>query len=166
MAIASSSMLRLIPACAGTTRSAPFPSGRKGAHPRLRGDYIRGFIMGTSRAGSSPPARGLREQPRCSIARLGLIPACAGTTAIVFRHLLVLRAHPRLRGDYSRGGIKKMNAVGSSPPARGLLHGDRLDAEDPGLIPACAGTTFDRSCHHSGRQAHPRLRGDYNTPFS
>ena len=52
--------------------------------------------------------------------------------------------------------------MGSSPLARGLLHGAQIDAGLPGIIPARAGFTRWRSRILSPVGDHPRSRGVYD----
>ncbi len=112
-------VVRLIPACAGTT--GQHPTGRRlpGAHPRLRGDHRLAYRRLAPRRGSSPPARGPRKGCRPVRRLAGLIPACAGTTRSLSPAPPVTRAHPRLRGDHSSDNCFLSSTRGSSPPARG-----------------------------------------------
>ena len=91
----------------------------------------------------------------------GLIPACAGTTAVFFTDQERWWAHPRLRGDYCKKVESSLRYWGSSPPARGLPHSPTQSPEFVRLIPACAGTTKAGKTVWLRRRAHPRLRGDY-----
>ncbi len=92
-----------------------------------------------------------------------LIPACAGTTHSVIYASVLIKAHPRLRGDHSATGFLLSFRGGSSPPARGPPQEDVMLVRQCRLIPACAGTT--RRERDRGRRwwAHPRLRGDHKT---
>ena len=141
----SSSLYRahagLIPACAGTTFSGRRLCADYEAHPRLRGDYHMPAARSGRWAGSSPPARGLHCSAISLIARLGLIPACEGTTEDVFQNASDSEAHPRLRGDYRKTEYLSPIITGSSPPARGLLVVSSGHILPIRLIPACAGTT-------------------------
>ena len=56
--------------------------------------------------------------------------------------LLVIQAHPRLRGDYAERLAQENRHKGSSPPARGLQQPAQCDGMNYRLIPACAGTTL------------------------
>ncbi len=151
----------LIPACAGTTWARHRRSSSRRAHPRLRGDHAPdGEKQGVLR-GSSPPARG---PPGCTAkirCRLGLIPACAGTTCLATASVSSPKAHPRLRGDHTLSGIMRYSPRGSSPPARGPRQRIILESGGERLIPACAGTTSARGESMSEARAHPRLRGDH-----
>ena len=155
---------RIIPACAGFTRSTV--SGRIGIrdHPRLRGVYCRPWRRAVSRrdhprlrgvyqipgmninclVGSSPLARGLLAARLRSVRRSGIIPACAGFTPIRISAGTCPKDHPRLRGVYLRNvGVDEF-LQGSSPLARGLRPGSRSPRPCP--------------------RDHPRLRGVYPLP--
>ena len=114
------------------------------AHPRLRGDYKFVLLPAGTYQGSSPPARGLLHVMIIQPYQPRLIPACAGTTREAALCCTWIEAHPRLRGDYRRFIGKLAQHIGSSPPARGLLHFRIIRQTVAGLIPACAGTTRNR----------------------
>ncbi len=151
----------LIPACAGTTLRTPSRGLREGAHPRLRGDHAVWPADTPTIGGSSPPARGPLRSVRLAAFPSGLIPACAGTTRMIFDHEITTGAHPRLRGDHVFLPWCGVDAEGSSPPARGPPLGFSHASGSLGLIPACAGTTLSSPASDTGRSAHPRLRGDH-----
>ena len=92
----------LIPARAGTTTMVRGRPVMGWAHPRSRGDHDEVPEHYKLQAGSSPLARGPRSQRLLAAARLGLIPARAGTTDP--RDIIegARRAHPRSRGDHRR----------------------------------------------------------------
>ena len=113
--------LRLIPACAGKTRTAPSGRASPTAHPRVCGENEAMGRPSLSRPGSSPRVRGKlgAEWPGFAISRL--IPACAGKTS----------------GHVAERAVE----VGSSPRVRGKRPLGLLGLRDRGLIPACAGKT-------------------------
>ena len=69
----------LIPACAGNTLCV-----RVGAHPRMRGEHMLGLSDDPAIRGSSPHARGTQIIAAFNRGKIGLIPACAGNTVIVW----------------------------------------------------------------------------------
>ncbi len=153
--------MRLIPACAGTTRASVRLCRPCRAHPRLRGDHGSPSGRGCVTGGSSPPARGpLGHKFRYVTARR-LIPACAGTTILADGTLGSPEAHPRLRGDHLPPRFCAVCSTGSSPPARGPLCATCSRMDEARLIPACAGTTSSLRISRSSIRAHPRLRGDH-----
>ena len=70
----------IIPARAGFTNTDTSPEWNPADHPRSRGVYAISRLTSTSRAGSSPLARGLPEENLDALFRLGIIPARAGFT--------------------------------------------------------------------------------------
>ena len=137
-------VLRIIPACAGSTRTrAPRDSSVSGSSPHARG--ARDFDnLEEPTCWDHPRMRG--EHPPRAEARaqgVGIIPACAGSTGARESHsqgstgssphargarsdsnaiFIRNRDHPRMRGEHVEG-----------------LHGRALLE---GIIPACAGSTL------------------------
>ncbi len=158
--------MRLIPACAGTTKLLSEYSGQISAHPRLRGDHKNGHLCHQKPAGSSPPARGPRPHRGDQRRNMGLIPACAGTTFAFRRSRAGVGAHPRLRGDHFCLFDRDHFSFGSSPPARGPRFSIVLPRVSVRLIPACAGTTRGVIAYGENIRAHPRLRGDHVVEYT
>ena len=111
--------------------------------------------------GSSPLARGLRQDLHPDPRAFGIIPARAGFTALGCLTCVLLRDHPRSRGVYRKTFFRQAESVGSSPLARGLLPPSCLPPFLRRIIPARAG--FTRSAGRWRRAAadHPRSRGVY-----
>ena len=55
-----------------------------------------------------------------------------------------------------------MLPVGSSPLARGARGARGVAAAAAGIIPACAGSTFEYGAGTNSHQDHPRLRGEHS----
>ena len=130
----------LIPACAGSTRTAPAGTPAARAHPRLRGEH------------------------HCSLehlVRLRLIPACAGSTPRDPARPIAAPTHPRMRGEHMAEAASGGARAGSSPHARGAHARLLLNLVSKGLIPACAGSTADLRKECTGLAAHPRMRGEH-----
>ena len=72
--------VRIIPAYAGSTPSAPGTrfSGRD--HPRIRGEHVAWCQVAGGVGGSSPHTRGARHHHRHRVSAVGIIPAYAGST--------------------------------------------------------------------------------------
>ncbi len=71
---------RLIPACAGKTRSGIDGGGQRGAHPRVCGENRSLGSATEISAGSSPRVRGKLRVEFVNDTLPRLIPACAGKT--------------------------------------------------------------------------------------
>ena len=134
--------VRLIPACAGSTRGGLRPRPGTAAHPRMRGEHGGRLIGQSGQPGSSPHARGARSAGHVAWVDKGLIPACAGSTGSILGRCAVLD--------------------GSSPHARGALTDRRPHLRHNGLIPACAGSTTISTPYRRVTGAHPRMRGEHS----
>ena len=92
-------------------------------------------------SGSSPLARGTRDDLKPGEAATRLIPARAGNT----RQRCAVRygssAHPRSRGEHREDVLEVFHLHGSSPLARGTRTYRFLLADRLRLIPARAGNT-------------------------
>ena len=90
----------IIPAYAGSTGS-PASSGRgSGDHPRIRGEHRWRWMAPTRSDGSSPHTRGAPHRNRLPVYREGIIPAYAGSTAVVLDAGVRDADHPRIRGEH------------------------------------------------------------------
>ncbi len=69
---------RITPACAGNSCAAPIFRGRRGDHPRLRGEQKEMLNLRTHTRGSPPLARGTAHSGALSRGTRRITPACAG----------------------------------------------------------------------------------------
>ncbi len=149
-----------IPAFAGSTRRARRTRAASRAHPRDRGEHAVGRPAPVVGRGSSPRSLGAHRQLRRRHARLGLIPAFAGSTLTPPLPSTGPRAYPRVRGEHSACVPNSRCAGGSSPRSRGAPHRRSGLQGQPGLIPAFAGSTSQHSPAFTSPWAHPRVRGE------
>ena len=133
--------VRLIPACAGKTAMSLSRLLRARAHPRMRGENKLEASVPFQLWGSSPHARGKRCGISTGFLPAGLIPACAGKTAMRRDSPQRRWAHPRMRGENTLTEASTTAGLGSSPHARGKRQRPRLRGRRHRLIPACAGKT-------------------------
>ena len=172
---------RIIPARAGFTAPSQFSSKAVRDHPRSRGVYPCNAITSGFLDGSSPLARGLRDEREQPRPLPGIIPARAGFTRRRPRQRPRRPDHPRSRGVYgppacgrgsqsdhprSRGVYADRARIvaiigGSSPLARGLLAPPVEEIHPVRIIPARAGFTPTRPASPSRSRDHPRSRGVY-----
>ena len=151
----------IIPARAGFTRSPGRAVSFPGDHPRSRGVYSQAICRHGRVSGSSPLARGLRQERHPMPVRGGIIPARAGFTsrrATLSGHR---QDHPRSRGVYRDACCQRGADAGSSPLARGLPSVAGRLARAAGIIPARAGFTATAADSSPHRRDHPRSRGVY-----
>ena len=151
----------LIPARAGNTRARRILSAVIRAHPRSRGEHPTRGRRCSSRAGSSPLARGTPVAVSWTAGLVGLIPARAGNTCRADCVFPGPEAHPRSRGEHAPSCPPEMWTPGSSPLARGTRHASRFWRLCSGLIPARAGNTGLLSQRRCRLGAHPRSRGEH-----
>ena len=111
--------------------------------------------------GSSPHARGARVTRNAGVVVLGIIPACAGSTAAGPTSPPPRRDHPRMRGEHNKTINDYVRMMGSSPHARGARHGHGPADGACRIIPACAGSTCSRRCDLPVAWDHPRMRGEH-----
>ena len=131
----------IIPACAGSTLSNLKYWRTDGDHPRMCGEHWWRPLRLCPIWGSSPHVRGAPTACRIRSAQVGIIPACAGSTASRIASMVLDRDHPRMCGEHSLRIILRIWALGSSPHVRGALHDYLSVNEFTGIIPACAGST-------------------------
>ena len=90
---------RFIPAYAGNSSSATYPSRSNSVHPRLRGELNCTALVLTPLIGSSPLTRGTLSVKRSLSIPRRFIPAYAGNSWQVIRECTFYAVHPRLRGE-------------------------------------------------------------------
>ena len=155
----------LIPACAGKTKCTPIIHRPLAAHPRVCGENDLYTFEKHLKCGSSPRVRGKLLSDYLASLRRGLIPACAGKTAINTNHCHASWAHPRVCGENARVAEYEAREEGSSPRVRGKPDGKNGIAAPLRLIPACAGKTSASTMPKPQSSAHPRVCGE-NLPGS
>ena len=134
----------LIPAHAGKTVMVRPLDWSAGAHPRSRGENIRGPRPRNPDRGSSPLTRGKPGIMTCPRWSTGLIPAHAGKTQGLPRYACASTAHPRSRGENAPTRAHRLRRCGSSPLTRGKRQSIGNRRHQEGLIPAHAGKTVPR----------------------
>ena len=75
---------RVIPACAGSTAGKVLAKFAAWGHPRMRGEHGTWPSLFRVERGSSPHARGAPFPARRGDQMGGVIPACAGSTGLIF----------------------------------------------------------------------------------
>ena len=66
-----------------------------------------------------------------------------------------------MRGEHHRNSSQGLMAMGSSPHARGALTTSPHKRRRTGIIPACAGSTFEGRAARGDLGDHPRMRGEH-----
>ena len=151
---------RLIPARAGKTGAGHHAFFAGGAHPRAGGENIPPGSRRVWIEGSSPRGRGKPTQDRITSHDVGLIPARAGKTSIVWSTMRRRTAHPRAGGENALADQLIEVRRGSSPRGRGKREQLTREPLLPRLIPARAGKTDCDTYRGAGHAAHPRAGGE------
>ena len=152
----------IIPAHAGLTDARPPEDGPNRDHPRACGAHTCSSGIVVSSTGSSPRMRGSQGLTQADLADKGIIPAHAGLTE--GRHVRVTGSgdHPRACGAHCMAYGNPLNYQGSSPRMRGSRSSKRSFPSPPGIIPAHAGLTKEKSEKVLDRGDHPRACGAHH----
>ena len=118
----------------------------------------RGWIPGW---GSSPHVRGAPLANGRDIYTTGIIPACAGSTLPLIRSPTPYWDHPRMCGEHRISVNTVSSSAGSSPHVRGAQIVSDFHGLPTGIIPACAGSTFDMIEILRQIGDHPRMCGEH-----
>ena len=132
----------IIPACAGSTGSRMDAHDEPRDHPRMCGEHSSGRHELCNGSGSSPHVRGARRFYSSRWQAMGIIPACAGSTACRVLFWWCPWDHPRMCGEHPTILNCALIGRGSSPHVRGAPENGKLTVHVAGIIPACAGSTF------------------------
>ena len=131
----------IIPACAGSTPSRISADSSSRDHPRMCGEHNMQEMGRACGRGSSPHVRGALTATFRPVDDLGIIPACAGSTAFQANDKVVFRDHPRMCGEHAALNVEALAAAGSSPHVRGAPWLGTSVSRSWRIIPACAGST-------------------------
>ena len=151
---------RITPACAGNRRLWMDSSICLWDHPRLRGEQSSNFDILAAKSGSPPLARGTERYALYKSWRLGITPACAGNRCPPPARVMLVRDHPRLRGEQLSSAFSFLVIVGSPPLARGTGPNGNDGRICRRITPACAGNRMGRFECGANSRDYPRLRGE------
>ena len=126
------------------------------------GEHEKILLYGDAIPGSSPHVRGAQEGDHRLRRRVGIIPACAGSTMPGILWSVDHGDHPRMCGEHRTQTSPFGNSLGSSPHVRGALALLHVEPDSVGIIPACAGSTDYQSKHKSSQGDHPRMCGEHS----
>ncbi len=156
--------VRIIPAHAGQTKTAPQGKSTQTDHPRACGANVYVSVPDWAAAGSSPRMRGKRLRPYKIIGRTRIIPAHAGQTAHPKKIRTTRTDHPRACGANRPSRLEGFCCSGSSPRMRGKRRTVQSRYTVFRIIPAHAGQTTLRRPQLWRLPDHPRACGANRRP--
>ena len=131
----------ITPACAGTTYADLSARIICKDHPRVCGNHGRKACPACLLLGSPPRVREPLTVCSSQRIRLGITPACAGTTYSPPHTSRHFRDHPRVCGNHIVPEIWALSMLGSPPRVREPRRDRAKRSSDGRITPACAGTT-------------------------
>ena len=156
----------IIPACAGSTLVSTATVVESGDHPRMCGEHVRKRTNTPIIPGSSPHVRGAPANSILFRPTHGIIPACAGSTPTVRGWSRLRWDHPRMCGEHLSTVLKNSENEGSSPHVRGAPNVRPLAGKGDGIIPACAGSTYEQAEGGVAVRDHPRMCGEHTSKIA
>ena len=134
-------VLRIIPADAGSTTGDDAVKVLDEDHPRGCGEHNTWYWIWFSTLGSSPRMRGAPVDQGAYAQVRRIIPADAGSTWAGHTCIDAGQDHPRGCGEHWAMIVHSSRSVGSSPRMRGALRCWLLGCVAMRIIPADAGST-------------------------
>ena len=120
-------------------------------HPRLRGEKANVVVVVSVDLGSPPLTRGKAASSSLKPYSFRITPAYAGKSKSANVRQLVLRDHPRLRGEKDRVKAVHAGTKGSPPLTRGKVFQVAENSSAVRITPAYAGKRLKKS-HKIGLQ--------------
>ena len=111
--------------------------------------------------GSPPHTRGAPFPRALGGDREGITPAYAGSTVIGSHPSVLIRDHPRIRGEHDTGTLVLEAKKGSPPHTRGAPKSAARRSKKTGITPAYAGSTSPACSGYPACRDHPRIRGEH-----
>ena len=93
---------RITPAYAGKSTITEWQTNKQGDHPRVCGEKLHLDVFCNNCEGSPPRMRGKACRQGGTLMDLGITPAYAGKSRIVFPHFQPFWDHPRVCGEKQR----------------------------------------------------------------
>ena len=109
----------IIPAYAGNTVLTTRNTRSRRDHPRVCGEHSTDEIEKAASMGSSPRMRGTLPQRHLPHGGIGIIPAYAGNTNVLWHFCFIPKDHPRVCGEHIFQFTRVHFHAGSSPRMRG-----------------------------------------------
>ena len=151
----------ITPAYAGNTFQGFFFETRTRDHPRVCGEHLLFFKLGTTLLGSPPRMRGTLPGCYGYLNGLGITPAYAGNTPPMPSRTPSAWDHPRVCGEHLGGNQSSSPAAGSPPRMRGTHDVGGKQTQLIGITPAYAGNTNELAWPVCAAWDHPRVCGEH-----
>ena len=153
-------LVGITPACAGSSCAWTASRPRARDHPRMRGEQLMYAFSIVPSVGSPPHARGAGNPVDGDEQKLGITPACAGSSGNAITTWTLNGDHPRVRGEQQPAPSRNSFNLGSPPRARGAVIHHPSPSAISGITPACAGSRNLSTSSRELRGDHPRVRGE------
>ena len=155
-------VLRLTPACAGSTTKRWASRRRGSTYPRVCGEHDEASSDYSIVFDLPPRVRGAPLIGEAGPEVLRLTPACAGSTGRSSRWSCVHPTYPRVCGEHGRRGRVTRPRSDLPPRVRGALPDDGGTHHRARLTPACAGSTTFAVRWQQTRSTYPRVCGEHS----
>ena len=153
---------RIIPADAGSTKTAEDTATDGEDHPRGCGEHQIPAVAQSGDRGSSPRMRGAPDTVHIGWSEVRIIPADAGSTRRLSECPTRSRDHPRGCGEHVKANSLPGITRGSSPRMRGAPAETYMNTIKSRIIPADAGSTLCRRPCENATWDHPRGCGEHS----
>ena len=150
----------ITPACAGKRLPPLVQHFRLWDYPRVCGEKLSTTSTDIHPAGSPPRMRGKAFGLVLYKVEIGIIPACAGKSALSAGSCPCSRDHPRLCGEKVRAYVKIWNEWGSPPRMRGKGGSSPGPQNASRITPAYAGKSSHFLLRKRSKWDHPRVCGE------
>ena len=157
-------ILRIIhgitPAYAGKREGPKNAQSKVGDHPRVCGEKCIPLTRGHGRQGSPPRMRGKGVKQSNSRIRMGITPAYAGKSSMLFPLPFPSGDHPRVCGEKRHTTKPEHSKIGSPPRMRGKVFMQTRTIRAFGITPAYAGKSTAEPRLRITTGDHPRVCGE------
>ena len=150
----------ITPAWAGKSIEKPFQFLSQLDHPRVGGEKPRFFDTPDDTVGSPPRGRGKVECGLQLAFHIGITPAWAGKSDLLFRRAEIAKDHPRVGGEKKMLRSASSSHSGSPPRGRGKARRFSKSFSSARITPAWAGKSGQPRQPCQQPWDHPRVGGE------
>ena len=150
----------ITPAYAGKSGPCPDRVPPAGDHPRVCGEKSQSTSASPRALGSPPRMRGKGVKQSNSRIRMGITPAYAGKSSMLFPLPFPSGDHPRVCGEKRHTTKPEHSKIGSPPRMRGKVFMQTRTIRAFGITPAYAGKSTAEPRLRITTGDHPRVCGE------